>query len=251
MKLDPNRLKRLYPEVSDEFSETMRRVTRALPSAKEEKIVKKKLSFAMAAALALAILMAGAALAAGTGVLDYIFKGASAPTEKQRTLVSRVGAAHQSDGVKTLVTEALLDGTRLDLAYQFDTDRPVWVETIGVTVNGEKAAGMTTDVLNQWVMTPFETGKKTVTGGETLELAAPVAGEAEVSVRLALLAPGGEVVKTDEADKEEVIAAGKVAVQAGEYDGYGIYHSAKSLDDPENNATYARLLPYYQLERAA
>ncbi len=249
MKIDPNRLKRMYPEVSDEFAERMRRMTRALPSEKEEEKVKKKLSFAMAAALALALLMAGAALAAGTGVLDYIFKGASAPTEKQKTLVQAVNARHASEGVTTRITEALIDGTRLDLAYQFDTERPVWVETLGVTVNGQKAAGMTTDVLNQWVMHPFETGKKTATGGETLELTAPVAGAAKVAVRLALLAPGSEVVETDEDHKDAVIASGKVAVQAGEHNGYGIFYSSKAHDDPEDNATYAQLLPYYQLER--
>ncbi len=249
MKLDPNRLKQFYPDMSDEFSQKMRRMVRALPSKKEEIIVKKKISFAMVLAMVLVGLMAGAALAASTGVLDYIFKGASKPTEKQQALVQTVNANHVSEGVQTAITEALLDGTRLDLAYQFVADQPVWVETLGVTVNGVRAPGMTTDVLNQWILNPFETGKKTVLGGETLQLTSPVEGEAKVRVHLALLVPGGEVVKTREEDKESVIAAGKVAVQPGDYDGYGIYYSKKSLDDPEDNATYELLLPYYQLER--
>lgn len=223
----------------------------------EDKKLKKTLPALRIAALAAALILAttAVAVAAGSGLLDYLFHGRSKPSARQQALVQGVNARHEADGVSVAVTEALLSGDRLSMAFGMEAERPVWVHLLGVTVNGQDAPGMNTNVLNQFIGDPFASGHQEKSGGLTCLLENGVEGSAQIKVHLALLVPNGEMVHMPNADagNEEAVRAliqqGKV-VTTGDYGEYGLAYDQKAAaSNAQQNALTERLSALDALER--
>lgn len=222
-----------------------------IASEKEEKPVAKKFSVSLILVIALTII-GTAALAASAGVLDYFFRGKAKPTARQTSLVQSVNVEHVSNGVTTTVTEALAIKNKLALAFSFNADQPVYIHLVSVAVNGVDAPGMDTNVLNQFLGSPFESGPRSVFGGLTCDLEESLLPNAHVTVKLVLLTPGGEIAYKSDYTEEEIhdlIAQGKVVLTGdhGEYNVHYDYISARN--NPDQDAIYAQLKPYYLLER--
>lgn len=223
----------------------------------EDKKMKKMLPALRVIALAAALILAttAAAVAAGSGLLDYLFHGRSKPSARQQALVQGVDARHEADGVSIAVTEALLSGDRLSMAFSMEAERPVWIHLLGVTVNGQDAPGQNTNVLNQFIGDPFASGPRERSGGLTCLLESSVKGSAQVEVHLALLVPNGEIVHIPNAaagDVETVralIQQGKV-VATGDHGEYGLAYDQKAAaDNAQQNALTERLSAFDALER--
>lgn len=225
---------------------------RVLAKAKGEEPV-KKVSAALILAVVLMLVTMAVGLAAGTGLLDYLFRGSAKPTARQRELVQSVNAEHTAKGVSVAVTEALASGGKLSMAFSITADQPVWVHLLGVAVNEKDAPPRDTNVLNRFVGNPLEAGSRSTSGGLTYVLDEPLPSNAHVEVRLALLVPNGEIVHqsgfpTDE-ELHDAIGQGQVFL-TGDHGEFQVeYDRIAARDDPEQNAVYARLEPYYALER--
>lgn len=226
---------------------------RVLARAKGEEPV-KKVSAALILVIALMLVTMAVGLAAGTGLLDYLFRGGAKPSARQRDLLQSVNAEHSAKGVSIAVTEALASSGRLSMGFSITADQPVWVHLLDVAVNEEDAPPQDTNVLNQFVGDPMSEGSRTVSGGLTCVLSQPIPADAHVKVRLALLVPAGEIVhKSDFSTEEElhkVIGQGKVFL-TGDHGEFQVeYDRIAARNDPEQNAIYAQLEPYYAMERA-
>lgn len=226
---------------------------RVLAKAKGEEPV-KKVSAAFIVVIVLMLVTMAVGLAAGTGLLDYLFRGSAKPAARQRELVQSVNAEHSAKGVSVTVTEALASGDKLSMAFSIMADRPVWAHLLGVAVDGEDALPQDTNVLNRFVGNPLSEGSRSVSGGLTCVLSQPLPPDAHVKVRLALLVPGGEIVhKSDFSSEEELheaIGRGKVFL-TGDHGEFQVeYDRVAARNDPGQNAVYAQLEPYYALERA-
>ena len=226
---------------------------RVLARAKGEEPV-KKVSAALILVIALMLVTMAVGLAAGTGLLDYLFRGGAKPSARQRDLLQSVNAEHSAKGVSIAVTEALASSGRLSMGFSITADQPVWVHLLDVAVNEEDAPPQDTNALNQFVGDPMSEGSRTVSGGLTCVLSQPIPADAHVKVRLALLVPAGEIVhKSDFSTEEElhkVIGQGKVFL-TGDHGEFQVeYDRIAARNDPEQNAIYAQLEPYYALERA-
>lgn len=225
---------------------------RVLAKAKGEEPV-KKVSVAFILVIMLMLVTTAVGLAAGTGLLDYLFRGSTQPAARQRELVQGVNAAYSAKGVSVAVTEALASGGKLSMAFSITADRPVWVQLLGVAVNENDAPPQDTNVLNQFVGNPLKEGSRSVSGGLTCVLDEPLPADAHVKVGLALLIPDGEIVyKSDfssEEELQEAIGQGKVFL-TGDHGEFQVeYDRIAARSDHEQNAVYAQLEPYYALER--
>ncbi len=237
------------------LQEDPRLTQRVLANVKGERPVKKA-STAFVLAMVLIFALSAAAVAAGSGLMDYLFPGRSQPTEQQKALVQSVSAVHAKNGVSTAITEALISGHKLSMTLSVSADRPVWVQLLGVTVNDEDAPGQDTDVLNQFIGDPVQNSGGSAAGGLTCNLECPVGSSARVKVRLALLVPDGDVVHKPQYDaglhdKEvrELVGQNKVVV-TGNRGAFSLeYDHIAAREDPEQNAVYEKLQPYYLLER--
>ncbi len=225
----------LKRSLSDELPPDVRRTVLMRIKKKERPVMKSKLSVSIILTIVLMMTSLTIAAAVGNGVLEYIFVKESSPTSEQQALVQPVTAEHTSNGVTTKIVEAIWDNHRLDMAFQFQCNQPVWVQLLAVTVNDQEAAPMTTNVLNQWLVSPFDHQRTGAHGGLTCLLDQAVSGKGTVQVHLALLIPGGEVVRADESEKDTLIAQGKVAVTTAEYD--RDYILISSLAATEQQAT--------------
>lgn len=225
---------------------------RVLARAKGEEPV-KKVSAALILVIALMLVTMAVGLAAGTGLLDYLFRGSAKPTARQRELVQSVNAEHTAKGVSVAVTEALASGGKLSMAFLITADQPVWVHLLGVAVNEKDAPPRDTNVLNRFVGNPLEAGSRSTSGGLTCVLDEPLPSNAHVEVRLALLVPNGEIVHqsgfpTDE-ELHDAIGQGQVFL-TGDHGEFQVeYDRIAARNNPEQNAVYAQLGPYYALER--
>ncbi len=225
---------------------------------KEDRRTKKALPALRIVALAAALILAttAVAVAAGSGLLDYLFHGHSKPSARQQALVQGVNVRHEAEGVSIAITEALLSGDRLSMAFSMAAERPVWVHLMSVTVNGQEAPGQNTNVLNQFIGDPFAGGRQEKSGGLTCLLENGVEGKAQVKVHLALLIPKGEMIHIPNAaagDEEAVralIEQGKV-VMTGDHGEYGLAYDQKAAaDNARQNELAERLSVLYALERA-
>lgn len=225
----------LKRSLSDELPPDVRRTVLMRIKKKEKPVMKSKLSVGIILTIALMMASLTIAAAVGNGVLEYIFSKKSSPTPEQQALVQPVTAEHTANGVTTSIVDAIWDNHRLDMAFQFQCDQPVWAQLLDVTINGQEAAPMTTNVLNHWLVSPFDNQRTGAHGGLTCLLDQVVSGKATVQVHLALLIPGGEVVRADESEKDALIAQGKVAITSGEYD--RDYIQISSLAAKEQQAT--------------
>ena len=213
----------------------------------------KKVSAALILVIALMLVTMAVGLAAGTGLLDYLFRGSAKPTARQRELVQSVNAEHTAKGVSVAVTEALASGGKLSMAFLITADQPVWVHLLGVAVNEKDAPPRDTNVLNRFVGNPLEAGSRSTSGGLTCVLDEPLPSNAHVEVRLALLVPNGEIVHqsgfpTDE-ELHDAIGQGQVFL-TGDHGEFQVeYDRIAARNNPEQNAVYAQLGPYYALER--
>lgn len=134
---------------------------RVLARAKGEEPV-KKVSAALILVIALMLVTMAVGLAAGTGLLDYLFRGGAKPSARQRDLLQSVNAEHSAKGVSIAVTEALASSGRLSMGFSITADQPVWVHLLDVAVNEEDAPPQDTNVLNQFVGDPMSEGSRTV-----------------------------------------------------------------------------------------
>lgn len=118
----------------------------------------KKVSAALILVIALMLVTMAVGLAAGTGLLDYLFRGGAKPSARQRDLLQSVNAEHSAKGVSIAVTEALASSGRLSMGFSITADQPVWVHLLDVAVNEEDAPPQDTNVLNQFVGDPMSEG---------------------------------------------------------------------------------------------
>lgn len=225
---------------------------RVLAKAKGEEPV-KKVSAAFILVIVLMLVTMAVGLAAGTGILEYLFRGSAKPAARQRELVQSVNAEHSGKGVSVTLTEALASGDKLSMAFSITADQPLWVHLLGVSVNEKDAPPQDTNVLNQFVGNPLEAGSRSTSGGLTCVLDEPLPSNAHVEVRLALLVPNGEIVHrsdfSTEEELHEAIGQGKVFL-SGDHGEFQVeYDRIAARSDPEQNAVYAQLEPYYALER--
>ncbi len=120
-QFDPEKLKRAYPGMTEEFSARMDALIRSLPSRKEEPKMKKKMSLALAFALALMLLLTATAVAAGLGAFGQLAT-AHDPDRRLEDL-DAVAAPVQAkvtaaDGVAVTVEQAYYDGERVFISYR-------------------------------------------------------------------------------------------------------------------------------------
>lgn len=192
---------------------------RVLNTLQEVKTVKKaKPVAALALAAVLMMALAGAAYAAvQSGVLDFVFQR-SEPSREQRDMVQPVGLVHESDGIVTTVTDALLDGRELSVGLTFDSAKNFYIITDSVTVNGAELFMNDSNIVNMWLKWPYEENPGLVSRGFTgtvdaeyfweeapgsKELAQAAEkrlteeGIADVRIHLTLLAPKQELAYID------------------------------------------------------
>ena len=123
-QFDPEKLKRAYPGMTEEFSARTDALIRSLLSRKEEPKMKKKMSLALAFALALMLLLTATAVAAGLGAFGQLatahdpdrrledLDAVAAPVQAKVTAADGVATAIQINGGNVpegvLVAEMLL-----------------------------------------------------------------------------------------------------------------------------------------------
>lgn len=203
--------------LKDAFGETpvsvQYRIQNALNGPKEEKIMKKKFSAGLVAAILTMALLCGAAIA-GTqwGVLDFIdWRGAGeeTPTGKQMAaMVQQVGKSYDGAAVKMNVSDALYDnaGKAITLAWTLENKTPgtqYYVLCNGVRIDGKAAFERSARY-----MTEFMLGDEAVECGVTCEV--PENGGQNVEMTFTILKPTAEIVKivgmSEEYDLETYLA---------------------------------------------
>ena len=118
-RLDPETLKKAYPQMTDAFARRMEQMIRALPSRKEETKMIRKLSLFMA--LALILLLTATAVAASLGAFGQLAE-AHDPDDRLGDLDALAAPVRESvttdDGVTVIIDQAYYDGERVFISYQ-------------------------------------------------------------------------------------------------------------------------------------
>lgn len=119
---------------------------------REVKTVKqaKPISALVLAAVILMALASAAYAAARSSVLDFVFRSGTR-TEEQMSMVQPVGVSHKAQGVTTTVTDAIVDGRKLSVALEIETETPFYVITDSVTVNGVELFMNDSNLVNMWI----------------------------------------------------------------------------------------------------
>ena len=156
IRLNEERLKGLYPEMTEDFSARMTAMVHALPAKKEETIVKKKLSLGLA--IALALMITTTAMAASLGLFGELAQvDPDARLNDLSVLSAAIGkTVSTQDGITVTIDQAYYDGSRVFVSYQIS----------GNIRQMEKGEGMPENT--QWDM-EYPGGKY----GEEIAAAAP------------------------------------------------------------------------------
>lgn len=200
--------------LKDAFGETpvsvQYRVQNALNGPKEEKIMKKKFSAGLVAAILTLVLLCGAAIA-GTewSVLDFLdWRSGSTETEtgkQMAAVVQQVGESYDGAAVRMNVLDALYDnvGKAITLAWTLENKTPgtqYYVLCDGVFIDGkaafERSARNTTE---------FMLGDETLECGMTCE--APENGGQNVEMTFTILKPTAEIVNIEGVTEEDDLDA--------------------------------------------
>lgn len=124
------------------------RVQQTLKEVKTVKQAKPITAFVLAAVILMAL--AGAAYAAvQSGVLDFVFHS-GARSQEQLDLVQSLGIIHKADGITTTVTDAMMNGRKLSVAFAFETEKPFYIITDSITVNGVEITVNDSNMVNMW-----------------------------------------------------------------------------------------------------
>lgn len=124
------------------------RIQQTLKEVKTVKQAKPITAFVLAAVILMAL--AGAAYAAvQSGVLDFVFHS-GARSQEQLDLVQSLGIIHKADGITTTVTDAMMNGRKLSVAFAFETEKPFYIITDSITVNGVEITVNDSNMVNMW-----------------------------------------------------------------------------------------------------
>lgn len=167
------------------------RVEQTLEEVHEMSLKHSKPIAAVVLAVVLSLALLGGAVAAGGGVLNYLFSS-DTPTEQQQSLVQSIGVSHAGSDVTTTVTDAIYDGRRLDAALTFDTQLPLYAVLDGAWFNGQEATN-TNGWLHNWVNDPTASERSTAVTGISVIHDDRIDGPVEVRLRLLLLTPEKQV----------------------------------------------------------
>lgn len=167
------------------------RVEQTLEEVHEMNLKHHKPIAAVVLAVVLSLALLGGAVAAGGGVLNYLFAN-DKPTQQQQSLVQSIGVSHAGSDVTTTVTDAIFDGRRLDAALTFDTQLPLYAVLDGAWFNGQEVTN-TDGWLHNWVNDPSASEKSLAATGISVILDDRIDGPVEVRLRLLLLTPEKQV----------------------------------------------------------
>lgn len=131
IRLNEEKLKSLYPDMTEAFSARMESLIRSLPARKEASKMKRKLSVGLVLAVALILATAAAAVAASLGVFAQLAQ-AHDPDERLEDLDTLATPVQQTlttdDGVTVTIDQAYYDGERVFISYRL-TGGLISVET--------------------------------------------------------------------------------------------------------------------------
>lgn len=129
-------LQGLYGPVPEAFWQKMEGFLFALPMKEETRIMKKKVSFALAMAFVLVLLTVGAGAAVANW--DAIMRLYGRETPEMETFLVPVEQTAQREGVSLNVSSVLTDGQVLvfDWALINEENMPLYIETDKLTING-------------------------------------------------------------------------------------------------------------------
>lgn len=162
----------------------------------EEK-VKRKLSVGFALLIVL-VLAAATALAMNYSyVLEYLFGANTENTERYEASVQNIDIVHNGTDVKTIIKDALWDGTVISVGIGFETSEPIYIVTDAIRVNGTDCDAYTSSVEDQWVGTDLFGNEENQVAihGFSVQLPADIVsnGSAAVNLRLILMQPQNEI----------------------------------------------------------
>jgi len=118
---DAEKLKKMYPAMTDEFSARMDALVRSLPFREEEPKMKRKLSLGLVLALVLILAATATAVAAGLGAFGQL-ANAHDPDARLNDLENMASPVQQTiqtdDGITVTIDQAYYDGERVFISYQ-------------------------------------------------------------------------------------------------------------------------------------
>lgn len=143
IQFDQNKLQNMYPEISEEFSDRMRRMVHTLPLQKEEErgsvVVQKR--FSVVFVFILIVMMSSlVALACSHGyVIQYLFgeNVESEEAQKMETQIQSIDYVQHSETTTCTVKDAYFDGEALAIGLGFKTDRHLYLVSDEVKVNDD------------------------------------------------------------------------------------------------------------------
>lgn len=143
IRLDQNKLRNMYPEMTEEFSDRMHHMVHTLPLNRDEErgriMVKKRFSVAFVFIL---IVMTSSlvALACSHGyVIQYLF-GENVESEealKMETQIQPIDYIYHSDTTMCTVKDAYFDGETLAIGLGFKTDHHLYLVGDEIKVNDD------------------------------------------------------------------------------------------------------------------
>jgi len=141
IQLDQNKLQNMYPEMTEEFSDKMRRMVHTLPLQRDEnrrsKIAQKR--FSVVFVFILIVMMSSlVAFACSHGyVIQYLFgeNVESEEAQKMETRIQSIDYVQHSETATCTVKDAYFDGETLAIGLGFKTDRHFYLVSDEVKVN--------------------------------------------------------------------------------------------------------------------
>lgn len=142
IRLNQKDLQSMYPSPSADFTARMDALLHALPTAKEEKQVKRiSRTVILAAALLLAALSTTAYALTRPAVLDWLLTTHNPASTELESSAQDIQAEASSDGITARITSLVYDGSQIAFSYELENSNPtqplVVVLDSTITLNGE------------------------------------------------------------------------------------------------------------------
>lgn len=125
IRLHQEDLRSMYPDISAEFAVRMDALLHALPTAKEEKQVKRiSRTIILATALLLAALSTTAYALTRPAVLDWLLTTRNPASIELESSAQDVFAEASADGVTARITSLVYDGSQIAFSYELENSDP-------------------------------------------------------------------------------------------------------------------------------